>query len=165
MDKIGVEEGILSNSKIFFSLLQTASVVLVIIVLMIVIVSKSIVLGPLLFPIALFPLLAAKLKKVSLKSIFPDIMFGLVGMSILTASSITGAEFAGVLGAVVGAIAGDVVADNMGGFFEGVVAEKMKPRYGTIHRSPFGSAMGKTTGNLLGGALVLTIAFFFRIVY
>ncbi len=154
-----------NNVRIFFSLLHVICVVFVLIILMIAIVSKNLAIGPLLFLMALIPAAAAKFKKIPLKCIFPDIAFGLVGMIILTTSAITGAEFAGILGAVVGAVAGDVAADSLGGFFEGAVAEKMKPKHGIIHRTPFGSAMGKTIGNLLGGATVLTIAIFFKIIY
>src|SRR3989338_3689371 len=53
-----------------------------------------------------------------ISSVWPDIIFGVIDNGILVVGAIIGADFAGPLGAVVGASAANAITDGFAGLFE-----------------------------------------------
>ena len=69
-----------------------------------------------------------------------------------------GASFSGVLGAIVGGVAGDSITDGLARLGEGKAAQLLRKYEIEEARTPLSSSMGKMSGCLMGAGIVLTIA-------
>ncbi|NIS61845.1 MAG: hypothetical protein GTO13_14445, partial [Proteobacteria bacterium] len=87
-----------------------------------------------------------------------DIVFGPIETGILAKAALVGANFAGVLGAIVGGSVGDSITDAFAGLFEGKMAEYFRNLGIEDSRTPLSSPMGKMSGCLIGVGIVLTVA-------
>lgn len=114
--------------------------------------------GPIIFLLGFVPLTSAVLSRLELRRLIPDVVFGAMDTGLLMIAALAGAEAFGVLGAIVGSAIGDAVTDAIAGFFEGSIAEWLRKRGIEEARTELGSALGKMSGCLLGGGLVLTTA-------
>jgi len=85
-----------------------------------------------------------------------DIIFGTIDTEILAIAALVGANFAGVLGAIVGGSVGDSITDGFAGLFEGRMAEYLRKLGIEESRTPLSSSMGKMSGCLIGVGIVLT---------
>jgi len=85
-----------------------------------------------------------------------DIVFGTIDTEILAIAALVGANFAGVLGAIVGGSVGDSITDGFAGLFEGRMAEYLRKLGIEESRTPLSSSMGKMSGCLIGVGIVLT---------
>jgi len=104
------------------------------------------------------PIIPLKLAGRSIKSVGADIIFGAVDTGFLGIAALIGANFAGILGAIVGGVVGDSITDGFAGLFEGRAAEYLR-RHGIEEaRTPLSSSMGKMSGCLFGVGTVLAIA-------
>jgi len=114
--------------------------------------------GPVLLALGLAPLAVLKIHGKQLATVGADIAFGAFDTGFMTVTSLAGASFAGVLGAVVGAGAGDAITDAWGGLIEGKVATWLRKRGIEEARKPFPTSMGKMSGCLFGAGVTITIA-------
>ena len=73
-------------------------------------------------------------------------------------AALIGANFAGILGAIVGGAVGDSITDGYAGLFEGKMATYLRKHGIDEARTPLSSSMGKMSGCLIGVGIVLTIA-------
>ncbi|MDI6806235.1 MAG: hypothetical protein QMD14_00255 [Candidatus Aenigmarchaeota archaeon] len=122
------------------------------------IINYRLLIGPVLICLAFLPWLPIKFSGRKIKSTAADIVFGVIDTGILTIAALIGANFAGVLGAIVGGAAGDAITDSFAGIFEGRVAIWLRKKGIKEARTPLSSAMGKMSGCLFGVGIVLTIA-------
>ena len=77
---------------------------------------------------------------------------------ILAIFAIFGAELFGILGAIVGGLVGNAITDGLAGLFEGYEWQKTKKLKIKDKRTILTVAIGKLSGCLLGGGIVLTMA-------
>jgi hypothetical protein len=92
----------------------------------------------------------------TIKSTGADIVFGTIDTGILAIAALLGANFAGVLGAIVGGSVGDSITDGFAGLFERRMAEYLRKLGIEESRTPLSSSMGKMSGCLIGVGIVLT---------
>ncbi len=116
--------------------------------------------GPILLTLALAPLAVLKVYNEPLASVGADIAFGAFDTGFMTIAALAGASFAGILGAVVGAGAGDAITDAWAGLIEGRVASWLRERGIDEARKPFSTSMGKMSGCLLGAGVTVSLASF-----
>jgi len=120
-------------------------------------ISYKPLIGPTLLFLCLLSMVPLKLGGRSIKSCSADIVFGAIDTSFLGVAALIGASFAGVLGAIVGGVAGDAITDGFAGLWEGKVAQYLRKHGIREARTPLSSSMGKMVGCFLGVGLLLTI--------
>jgi len=120
-------------------------------------ISYKPLIGPTLLFLGLLSMVPLKLGGRSIKSCSADIVFGAIDTSFLGVAALIGASFAGVLGAIVGGVAGDAITDGFAGLWEGKVAQYLRKHDIKEARTPLSSSMGKMAGCFLGVGLLLTI--------
>lgn len=106
-------------------------------------------------------LLLLKLFKINIKTVWPDVIFGVIDNGVLAVGAIIGADFAGILGAIVGGCAANAVTDGFAGIFEGWSAEYLRKHNIKEKRTSLVSAVGKMAGCLFGAGIVFLIAWTF----
>ncbi len=114
--------------------------------------------GPIIVFLGFLPWIPLKVLGRTIKSTGADIIFGAVDTGILAVAALIGANFAGVLGAIVGGAVGDSITDGFAGLFEGKVAEYLRGHGIEEARTPLSSSLGKMSGCLIGAGVTLTIA-------
>ena len=113
--------------------------------------------GPILVLLAILSLAPLKLVGRTIKSCAADIIFGSVDTFFLGIAAMIGASFAGILGAIVGAGAGDAISDGFAGLWEGRAAQYLR-KYGIDEaRTPLSASLGKMSGCFLGIGVLLTL--------
>ncbi len=122
------------------------------------VIYKTRLIGPVIVLLGLLPWIPLKIFGRSIKSTGADIIFGAVDTGILAVAAIIGANFAGVLGAIIGGAVGDSITDGFAGLFEGKVAEYLRKHGIEEARTPLSSSLGKMSGCLIGAGITLTIA-------
>lgn len=95
--------------------------------------------------------------KVSVKTVWPDIVFGIIDNGFLVIGALIGADFAGVLGAIIGGAAVNAITDGLAGIFEGWTAEYLRKHKIKEKRTALGSALGKMVGCLFGAGIIFII--------
>jgi len=108
--------------------------------------------------LGLLHLLVLNIFGIKTRTVWPDIIFGIIDNSFLVIAAIIGADFAGVLGAIVGGSAANAITDGFAGLFEGKTAEYMRNHNIKEKRTSLGSALGKMAGCLFGAGIILIIA-------
>jgi len=121
-------------------------------------------LGPIVLVLSVIPLGGLLLTRRPLVGAVPDFIFGALDTGLLTIPALWGGLLFGVAGAIAGGVIGDALTDGIAGFFEGGIAEWLREQGIEESREPVTTALGKMTGCLLGGGLVLTIALMLGIV-
>ena len=140
------------------ALAQVAILSVVVVAVLSFVIYTKLFIGPVLILLSFTPWIPLKIAGRTIKSEGADIIFGAIDTSILGVAALIGASFFGILGAIVGAAAGDAITDGFAGLFEGRVAEHLR-RHGIEEaRTPLSSSMGKMSGCLLGIGITLTIA-------
>ncbi|MCL0075986.1 hypothetical protein M1O17_03875 [Dehalococcoidia bacterium] len=113
--------------------------------------------GPTLILLALLSLAPLKLVGRTIKSCSADIVFGAIDTFFLGIAAIIGASFAGILGAIVGAAAGDAITDGFAGLWEGRAAQYLRKHGIEEARTPLSASLGKMSGCFLGIGVLLTL--------
>ena len=113
--------------------------------------------GPTLLALGLLSMIPLRLGGRTLKSCSADIVFGAIDTGFLGVAALIGANFAGVLGAVVGGGAGDAITDGFAGLWEGRVAQYLRKHGIRESRTPLSASMGKMAGCFLGIGMLLTL--------
>ena len=101
--------------------------------------------------VVLLPLFFRKDRKKIIQLLKSELVFGFIDNGFLAVTALIGAEFFGILGAVIGALLGNALTDGLAGAFEGHYAHNS---YG---RDALVSALGKLSGCLFGGGLILLL--------
>jgi len=147
---------ILKEQSIFYSITSILILSLIIIFSVYYFINRKELIGPIIFISGFLPWIPIKFSGRTIRSTGADIVFGAIDTGILGIAALIGANFAGVLGAIVGGAIGDSITDALAGLFEGKMAERLR-RLGIEElRTPLSSSMGKMSGCLLGVGLVLT---------
>jgi len=140
------------------ALIRVIALSVVIVSVIYFVMARKVAVGPVLITLGILPLIFVYFAGRSVKSVAADIVFGIIDTGILGIMALIGASFAGILGAVVGAAAGDAITDGFAGLFEGKVAEHMRKNGTEESRTPLSASMGKMSGCLIGIGITLTVA-------
>ena len=92
-----------------------------------------------------------------IETLWPDIVFGVIDNGFLVIGALIGADFAGVIGAIVGGAAANAITDGLAGLFEGWTAEYLRKHKIEEKRTALSSALGKMAGCFFGAGIVLII--------
>ena len=147
------------NKEGFISALISVTIITIVIVsLMYFILNNNRLNGPVIIILGFIPWIPLKLSGRTIKSTGADIIFGAIDTGFLGVAALIGANFAGILGAIVGGAVGDSITDGYAGLFEGKMATYLRKHGIDEARTPLSSSMGKMSGCLIGVGIVLTIA-------
>ena len=119
-------------------------------------VTQKKLIGPVLIILGFLSLLPLRLFNIPTDILKAEIMFGIIDNGILAIFALSGAELFGILGAIIGSLVGNAITDGFAGIFEGYEWNKISNLNGK--RTILTISLGKLSGCLLGGGLVLTIA-------
>ncbi len=143
----------------FISALINVTIITIVIISVIsYILYNNRLIGPIIIILGFIPWIPLKLSGRTIKSTGADIIFGAIDTSFLGIAALIGANFAGILGAIVGGAVGDSITDGYAGLFEGKMAEYLRKLGIDEARTPLSSSMGKMSGCLIGVGIILTIA-------
>ena len=147
------------NKEGFISALISVTIITIVIVsVMYFILNNNRLIGPVIIILGFIPWIPLKLSGRTIKSTGADIIFGAIDTGFLGVAALIGANFAGILGAIVGGAVGDSITDGYAGLFEGKMATYLRKHGIDEARTPLSSSMGKMSGCLIGVGIVLTIA-------
>jgi len=147
-----------TNNGLIKSILSVIILSVIIIAAVIFFVYQKKWVGFIFIILGLIHLLILRIFKVEIKMVWPDIAFGVIDNGILAIGVIIGADFAGILGAVIGGSAANAITDGFAGIFEGWIAEHSRRRKIKEERTALGSALGKMAGCFFGAGVVFIIA-------
>jgi hypothetical protein len=114
--------------------------------------------GPVVILLGFTPWIPLRIFGRPIRSTGADIVFGAIDTGILGVAALIGANFAGILGAIVGGAVGDSITDGFAGLFEGRIAVNLRKHGIEEGRTPLSCSMGKMSGCLIGVGIVLTVA-------
>jgi hypothetical protein len=117
--------------------------------------------GLILISLSILPLISLKLTGEKIKEGISEIVFGAVNTGLITLMAFGGFEMAGILGAIIGVAVGDSITEGYSGILEGEVTEILKKYKIKEKIDPLISSLGKMSGALFGGGIVLLIVSFF----
>jgi len=140
------------------ALISVTIITIVIVSVMYFILNNNRLIGPVIIILGFIPWIPLKLSGRTIKSTGADIIFGAIDTGFLGVAALIGANFAGILGAIVGGAVGDSITDGYAGLFEGKMATYLRKHGVDEARTPLSSSMGKMSGCLIGVGIVLTIA-------
>ena len=147
------------NKEGFLSALMSVTVISIVLVGVIsFVIYNTHMVGPIIILLGFIPWIPLKLSGRTIKSTGADIVFGMIDTGFLGLAALIGANFAGVLGAIVGGAVGDSITDGYAGLFEGKMAEYLRKHGIDEARTSLSASMGKMSGCLLGVGIVLTLA-------
>ena len=147
------------NKEGFISAFISVTIITIVIVsVMYFILNNNRLIGPVIIILGFIPWIPLKLSGRTIKSTGADIIFGAIDTGFLGVAALIGANFAGILGAIVGGAVGDSITDGYAGLFEGKMAEYLRKHGIDEARTPLSASMGKMSGCLIGVGIVLTIA-------
>ena len=147
------------NKEGFISALISVTIITIVIVsVMYFILNNYRLIGPVIIILGFIPWIPLKFSGRTIKSTGADIIFGAIDTGFLGMAALIGANFAGVLGAVVGGAVGDSITDGYAGLFEGKMAEYLRKHGIDEARTPLSASMGKMSCCLIGVGIILTIA-------
>ncbi len=147
----------MKKESLFFGFLSVLVISLVAVGSLSLAISYKLLIGPALLCLGLLSMVPLRLGGRSIKSCSADIVFGTIDTGFLGVAALIGANFAGVLGAIVGGAAGDAITDGFAGLWEGKVAQYLRKRGIKEARTPLSASMGKMAGCFLGIGIVLTL--------
>ena len=113
---------------------------------------------PIMIMLGFISILSLVLFKAPMRLLKAEILFGVIDNGVLAIFALSGAELFGILGAIVGSLIGNAITDGFAGIFEGYEWQKIKKLKMTDKRTALTVAVGKFSGCLFGGGIVLTIA-------
>lgn len=144
------------KNKLIYSIINVAVLCVLIIVVCSYFIHNSIVIGWVIILLGFICLATLIPFGIRLRNIWPDIVFGMIDNGILAALAIFGGEIGGVIGAIIGGVVGNAVTDGIAGIFEGLIAEKSSQDLNK--RSLLGASIGKMSGCMIAGGVILVIS-------
>lgn len=113
--------------------------------------------GPIFILLGILHLLILKLFNRTVKSVWPDIIFGVIDNGILVIAAIIGADFAGILGAIIGGTSANAITDGFAGIFEGWTAEYLVKHKIKDKRTALSASIGKMAGCFFGAGIAMLV--------
>jgi len=132
-----------------------------IIVATVFVLNDKIWVGPVFISLGFVHLIVLRLFGREIKTVWPDLVFGAIDNGFLVVGAIIGANFAGIIGAIVGGAAINTITDGMAGIFEGWTAGYLRQNKIKDKRTAISSAIGKMAGCLFGAGIFLLILWTF----
>ena len=149
---------VIDKEKLMTAILNIILLTVIILLVSYFFVTQKRIMGPIMILLGIISILPLFLFKVPLRILKAEILFGLIDNGILAIFALSGAELFGILGAIVGGLVGNAITDGFAGIFEGYEWQKIKKLKMTDKRTALTVAVGKFSGCLFGGGIVLTIA-------
>lgn len=149
--------GVINKKSLINALINTTILIIIILLISYFFIENKLVIGPILIFLGLISLIPIFFLKISLKTLKGDILFGIIDNGVLAIFALSGAEFFGILGAIVGGLVGNAITDGLAGVFEGYEWQKIKLSKIKSDRTALTVALGKIAGCLFGGGIILTI--------
>jgi len=146
----------INKRKLITALLTLFLLTVIIMLISYFFVTQKKLIGPVLIILGFLSLLPLRLFNIPTDILKAEIMFGIIDNGILAIFALSGAELFGILGAIIGSLVGNAITDGFAGIFEGYEWNKISNLNGK--RTILTISLGKLSGCLLGGGLVLTIA-------
>src|SRR3989344_7538546 len=146
----------INKRKLITALLTLFLLTVIIMLISYFFVTQKKLIGPVLIILGFLSLLQLRLFNIPTDILKAEIMFGIIDNGILAIFALSGAELFGILGAIIGSLVGNAITDGFAGIFEGYEWNKISNLNGK--RTILTISLGKLSGCLLGGGLVLTIA-------
>ncbi len=119
---------------------------------------KNLMIGLAIVFMSLIPLIVAIVNGINPRRLAPDFIFGSIDTGLMILAVLIGASQYGILGAIAGGVVGDSITDGIAGFFEGSIAKRFREEGIDSSRLPLSSSLGKMSGCLFGGGIILIIA-------
>jgi len=148
----------MDKEKLMTAILNIILLTIIILLVSYFYVTQKRIIGPIIILLGIISILPLFLFKVSIRILKAEILFGLIDNGVLAIFALSGAELFGILGAIVGGLVGNAITDGFAGIFEGYEWQKIKKLKIKDKRTALTVAIGKLTGCLFGGGIVLTIA-------
>ena len=148
----------IDKEKLMTAILNIILLTVIILLVSYFFVTQKRIMGPIMILLGIISILPLFLFKVPIRILKAEILFGLIDNGILAIFALSGAELFGILGAIVGGLVGNAITDGFAGIFEGYEWQKIKKLKMTDKRTALTVAVGKFSGCLFGGGIVLTIA-------
>ena len=149
---------VIDKEKLMTAILNIILLTVIILLVSYFFVTQKRIMGPIMILLGIISILPLFLFKVSIRILKAEILFGLIDNGVLAIFALSGAELFGILGAIVGGLVGNAITDGFAGIFEGYEWQKIKKLKIKDKRTALTVAIGKLTGCLFGGGIVLTIA-------
>ncbi len=151
----------MDNEKLMTAILSMTVLIIIILLVSYLFVTQKMIIGPVMVLLGVICILPLFLFKVPIRILKAEIIFGIIDNGILAIFALSGAELFGILGAIVGGLVGNSITDGLAGIFEGYEWQKTKKLKIKDSRTALTVAIGKLSGCLFGGGIVLTIAWSF----
>jgi len=149
---------VMDKEKLMTAILNITILTIIILLVSYFFVTQKRIIGPIMIVLGIISILPLLLFKVPIQILKAEILFGLIDNGILAIFALSGAEFFGILGAIVGGLVGNAITDGFAGIFEGYEWQKIKKLKIKDKRTALTVAIGKLAGCLFGGGIALTIA-------
>jgi len=151
----------MDKGKLMTAILSIIVLTVIILLVSYFFVTQKKIIGPIIILLGIITVLPLFLFKVPIRILKAEIIFGVIDNGILAIFALSGAELFGILGAVVGGLVGNAITDGLAGIFEGYEWQKTKKLNIKDNRTALTVAIGKLSGCLFGGGIVLTIVWTF----
>ena len=148
---------VIDKEKLMTAILNIILLTVIILLASYFFVTQKRIMGPIMILLGIISILPLFLFKVPIRILKAEIIFGLIDNGILAIFALSGAELFGILGAIVGGLVGNAITDGFAGIFEGYEWQKIKKLKIKDKRTALTVAIGKLSGCLFGGGIVLTI--------
>jgi len=144
--------------KLMTAILDVTLLTVIMLIVSYFLVTQKRIIGPIMIMLGFISILSLVLFKAPMRLLKAEILFGVIDNGVLAIFALSGAELFGILGAIVGSLIGNAITDGFAGIFEGYEWQKIKKLKMTDKRTALTVAVGKFSGCLFGGGIVLTIA-------
>ncbi len=148
----------MNKEKLMTAILNITLLTIVILLVSYYFVTQKRIIGPMVILLGIISILPLLLFKVPIRILKAEILFGLIDNGVLAIFALSGAELFGVFGAIIGGLVGNAITDGFAGIFEGYEWQRIKKLKIKDKRTALTVAIGKLSGCLFGGGIVLTIA-------
>lgn len=146
------------KESIISSIISVILLAIIIVAVTIFFIYQQFWIGPIFIVLGFLHILILKIFGRDLRSVWPDIIFGVIDNGILVIAAIIGADFAGILGAIIGGASANAITDGFAGIFEGWTAQYLKKYKIKDKRTALSASLGKMAGCFFGAGLVMVIA-------
>ena len=154
-----IKKSFLMNQKesLSNSILSVTVLTVVIVAVTIFSVYQKFWIGPIFIVLGFIHLHILRFFGRSVKTVWPDVVFGTIDNGILVIAAIIGADFAGILGAIIGGAAANAITDGYAGIFEGWTAQYLRKHKIKEERTAVSSSIAKMAGCFFGAGVVMVV--------
>ncbi|MBI2662160.1 hypothetical protein HYX11_01745 [Candidatus Woesearchaeota archaeon] len=148
----------INKRKLITALLTLFLLTIIILLISYFFITQKKLIGPVLIILGFLSLLPLRLFNIPTEILKAEIIFGIIDNGVLAIFALSGAELFGILGAIIGSLVGNAITDGFAGIFEGYEWNKISELNLKGKRTILTVSLGKLSGCLLGGGVILTIA-------